>query len=281
MLIGLPEPDIEERYFNYLIRVWTQPVLWLLVAMLLGTFRARQIEQRDELLLQAENLRMRGATLLDHANNLRGRCTMLERRVAMRETTDTAQLLSALARLGGAGPGRWADALEAALASGFPQSQISLYAFERANARLVLCHQRAASGQSAMGAPNDIASDHPLLAEIRAGRPVSILTPEHDQALRGNGVAAVPIFSVAADTAEPRVIGMLKADVLPPNQIDAATTARLSVIAAHLSPALQRGLISPVADTAGPQPPQAVPVVRRWRLAKLIAGASQPDGTHG
>ncbi len=49
VLIGLPEPDIEERYFNYLIRVWTQPVLWLLVALLLGAFRSRQIEKREYL----------------------------------------------------------------------------------------------------------------------------------------------------------------------------------------------------------------------------------------
>ena len=167
VLIGMPEPDIEERYFNYLIRVWTQPVLWLLVAMLLGTFRARQIEQRDELLLQAENLRMRGATLLDHATNLRARCTMLERRIAMRETTDTSKLLSALARLSDAGPGRWADALDATLSAGFPKSQISLYAIDGASARLVVTHRAAGIVSEVV---NEIGADHLLLTSIRAGR---------------------------------------------------------------------------------------------------------------
>jgi hypothetical protein len=282
VLIGMPEPDIEERYFNYLIRVWTQPVLWLLVAMLLGTFRARQIEQRDELLLQAENLRMRGATLLDHATNLRARCTMLERRIAMRETTDTSKLLAALARLSDAGPGRWADALDATLRAGFPKSQISLYAIDGASARVVLTHRAAGIVNEVT---NEIGADHLLLASIKAGRSLSVVDAADDAFLRGSGVAAVPIFAPvtgqSADAAGQRVIGFLKAEVLPPSQLDASTTQRLSVVAAHLAPALQRGLISPVATAPDRADTEAIPQLRRWRLSNLWPGDSRPDGTNG
>ena len=216
VVIGLPEPDIEERYFSYLIRVWTQPVLWLLVAMLLGTFRARQIEQREELLLQAEDLRMRGATLLDHATNLRARCNMLERRIAMRETSDSSQLLAALARLESAGPGRWAEALETALTIGFPKSQISLYAIDGTQARHILTHQRAMPSSAPGGPfPLDIDQNHALLAAVVGnGSAVCVIDAEHDAALRGQGVAAVPVFSAVDKSQQRVVIGILKADIL-------------------------------------------------------------------
>ena len=302
VLIGMPEPDIEERYFNYLIRVWTQPVLWLLVAMLLGTFRARQIEQRDELLERAENLRVRGATLLDHATNLRARCGMLERRLAMRETTETGQLLASLARLSDVEPGRWAQALSTTLDAGFPKAQISLYVVDGGVVRLVLTHHR--SGGIEMGdAPvaTELEPDHPLLETVVAeGRSVSVVEPEHDAALRGVGVAAVPIFAIGKESAQRRVIGMLKADMMPASQIDGSTTRRLSVIAAYLAPALQRGLVSPVAGIGAASETQSaagrsarthrvdagnetIPSVRRWRLMNWLPGgraqtAAKPDG---
>lgn len=302
LLIGMPEPDIEERYFNYLIRVWTQPVLWLLVAMLLGTFRARQIEQHDELLEQAENLRLRGATLLDHATNLRARCGMLERRLAMRETADTGQLLASLSRLSDVEPGRWAQALSATLDAGFPRAQISLYVVDGGVVRLVLTHH-GPGGFEAGDAPvaTELEPDHPLLETIVAeGRSASVVEPEHDTALRGVGVAAVPIFAVGKEPTQRRVIGMLKADMMPASQIDGSTTRRLSVIAACLAPALQRGLVSPVAGAGGASVTrsatgrtersdrvdgggEAIPSVRRWRLMNWLPGgraqtAAKPDG---
>ena len=295
VLIGMPEPDIEERYFNYLIRAWTQPVLWLLVALLLGTFRARQIEQRTELLRQAENLRVRGATLLDYSNNLRARCTMLERRIATRQTGDASQALAALARLSEAAPGRWAAVLGTALDAAFPGGQLSLYTVDGGRARLILTHGSESGMTAPAAAPAELAANHPLLARVAgASRSASILDPEDDAALSGLGVAAVPVFGTVAGS--PRVIGLLIADRLPPGQIDQATTRRLAVIAAHLAPALQLGLVSPVAEAAdAPEPGRgsrgtsvgdAIPTVRKWRLLKgLVGGRTQsdrpPDRTDG
>ncbi len=271
VLIGMPEPDIEERYFNYLIRVWTQPVLWLLVAMLLGAFRARQIEQRDELRQSNENLRLRGATLLDHTTNLRARCAMLERRIAVRETADTGKLLASLSRLGEAEPGRWSTALDDALSAGFPKSQFSVYVVDGGHARLVLTHQRAASHAPPVQPQSELPADHPLMAAVAGhGRSVSVVDATDDDALRGLGMAAVPIFATTGDAAGKRIIGILKADLLPPSQIDASTTRRLSVIAAYLAPVLQRGLILPV-DAAG-SGDESVPTVRKWRLLKWLPG---------
>ena len=79
----------------------------------------------------------------------------------------------------------------------------------------------------------------------------------------------MPVFALTTDATEPRVIGFLKADMLPAGQIDAATTSRLSVIATHVAPALQRGVIAPVANVGGRVEAEAVPLLRKWRLAKV------------
>ncbi len=285
ILIGLPEPDIDERYFNYLVRVWTQPVLWLLVAMLLGTFRARQIEQRDELLHQVDDLRSRGATLYEHATNLKARCVRLERHIATHQTADAGQLLSALGRLGEAEPGRWAPALKDALAAGFPEAQLSLYAIDGDKVRHVLTHGAGQPPADTGRAPVRIAAEiEPtsalLAAVVGAGRAVSVLDPADDAALAGHGVAAVPIFADLPGGGA-RVIGLLKADVLPPAQIDAATTRRLGVVAAHLAPALLQGRLTPVAVTGANAVAEqleatgldgAIPTVRRWRMLRWLPG---------
>jgi len=278
------EVGIEERYFNYLVRVWTQPVLWLLVAMLLGGFRARQIEQRNDLLRQAENLRVRGMTLLDYANNLRARCSMLERRIATHSSSDAGILLGALARLDEAKAGRWADALHAALDAAFPQSQFSLYAADPGTARLILTHGQPEGRQRSAAAP-EIAGGHPLFALVAgAGRAAIVLEPADDAALRGLGVAAVPIFSTAPR--EPsRVIGILKADSLPPGQIDRTTTRRLAVIAAHLAPIVESGLVMPVvgdasvvgAERTAGSAGEDIPTLRKWRLLKWLPGGRPPS----
>jgi hypothetical protein len=291
VLIGLPEPDIEERYFNYLVRVWTQPVLWLLVALLLGSFRARQIEQRDELLHQVDELRTRGATLLDHTNNLKARCSKLERHIATRQRSDTGRLLTALSRLGEAEPGRWAPALKIALSTGFPGGRLSLYTADGDRMRLLLAHGRAEDGSAASPSSQppapEIASGSPLLAAVvGAGRGVSVLTAADDSALAGLGVAAVPIFAEQSGSAA-KVSGLLLAEHLPADQIDAALLRRLGVVAAHLAPVLVQSRLTSVAagladamapDTLIAASESAIPTVRRWRGLRWLPGAGRPKG---
>ncbi len=292
VLIGLPEPDIEERYFNYLVRVWTQPVLWLLVALLLGSFRARQIEQRDELLRQADELRTRGATLLDHANNLKARCSTLERHIATHQRSDTSQLLAALSRLSEAEPGRWAPALKTALSTGFPGGRLALYTADGDRMRLLFAHEAAADGTAAPfsrqqpPAP-EIASGAPLLATVvGAGRGVSVLTAADDTALAGLGIAAVPIFAEHAGSV-PKVSGLLLAEHLPADQIDAALLRRLGVVAAHLAPVLAQSRLTSVAagladavtpDILKASSEGAIPTVRRWRGLRWLPGTGRPKG---
>ena len=144
VLIGLPEPDIGENHFAYLIRVWTQPVLWIATALLLGHFRMHQIEQRDELMRRVDDLTNSSSALADHATNLRARCDQLERRIAVRAISASDQTLEHLAAIARSRPADMAHHFDALVRAALPGGVASLYARDAGGLSLV-----AKSGWSA------------------------------------------------------------------------------------------------------------------------------------
>ncbi len=227
VFIGLPEQDIGEAYFNYLVRAWAQPVLWLVVALLLGAFRMRQIEQRDDLLHQVEDLQQQGRLLDEHADALQGRCDRLERELVTKERPEPQRLLDALARCAG-GVGGEAE-VDAALTLAFPDAVASLYVRETRTGggfRLVQAHRWPPNATW----PRQLSGHDPLASSLVGGqRALSILTAGDDTVLHGHGLFAVPI----AD--ETGLVGMLKIERLPPAAIDTDTVGRLAYVAAHLA----------------------------------------------
>jgi hypothetical protein len=229
--------------------------------------------------------------LLDHANNLKARCSRLERTIATRQRSDTGQLLASLSRLSEAEPGRWAPALKTALSTAFPGGRLSLYAADGERMRLLLAHT-SAHGIAAADQPSspEIAPGAPLLAAVvGAGRSVCVLNATDDAALAGLGIAAVPIFAEQPGQTGSiaRVSGLLLAEQLPPSLIDAALLRRLGVVAAHLAPVLAQsrvttvaaGLVpAPVQEPSNPAADSAIPTVRRWRALRWLPGAAKPRG---
>jgi polysaccharide biosynthesis protein PelD len=227
VLIGLPEQDIGEAYFNYLIRAWAQPVLWLVVALLLGAFRMRQIEQRDDLLNQVDDLEHQGRLLDEHAGDLQSRCDRLERELVTKARPDPERLLDALARC--AGDACSTTDLGAALSAALPDTEASVYVRAGNGLQLVYAHgwpeaakwPRAISGLDALA-----------LTVIGANRAASVLSAGDEKVLSGHGIFAQPIVD------ETGPIGMLKIERMPPSAIGPDTVARLAVLAAHLPRAI-------------------------------------------
>ena len=93
-VLGWPEQDIGENHFNFLIRIWAEPVLWIVVALVLGQFRMRQIAQRRALLRKVNRLQTQRDAIEQHSTNLRGRCEMLERRIASQQANTVPELFS-------------------------------------------------------------------------------------------------------------------------------------------------------------------------------------------
>lgn len=262
-VLGWPDQEIGENHFNYLLRIWTQPMLWLVAAILLGQFRTRQIEQTQQLNRQVAEMASQRTILADHARSLRGRCEMLERLIAGRTDPDSRALLNHLARLD-SGDGNEATAFAEALRLTFGDCQAAVCVHQ--DGELVLV-SRVGTGRS--GVTDRFRPGNPIYEHIaRHGQALSVMTPGDEGVLAQEGVAAVPIM--ARDGAS--VVGMLKLEAADPTGLDAHTADRLSVIARHLAPLIEPGGASwrhgrmPAAVIAGDRDLRSRP--RLWRQVK-------------
>jgi polysaccharide biosynthesis protein PelD len=257
-LVGLPEPEIGESYFIYFVRVWTQPVLWIVVALLLGSFRMRQIEERDELERQINEVTLRAAAMTGYSTQLKDRVNQLERRLAASARPATEQLLTALGQLGPHGkPEQWADHVHQALQTALPKAQVSIFATEPNGMKLVLAHGWAETAKWRQTFP---AAEPLTRAMLTEQRPLSILSVGDERLLAGEGLFAVPLL--APDDGQ--VVGMLKVEELLADAVNASTIPRLQALARHLVPAQAARAVTTAHVETEPATPR-MPLVRRWR----------------
>lgn len=242
IVLGLPEADIGESYFEYLVRVWTQPVLWLVVALMLGSFRMRQIEFRDDLMREVDDLQTRGVALVDHAKHLKARCDALERELAASADPEAHRVLDAVARLARVTEGDGDAAFGTAMKLAFPNAKASVFLVRPDGWSLAYSSgwPEKARWKSSFGASEPLVEA--LAAERRA---LTILSAKDEAVLAGQGQFAVPIVAEASA----RVIGFVKVESLPAASIGPATIDRLSLIARQLALSLGRDVAAGVAAT--------------------------------
>lgn len=238
--LGLPEAEVGENHFAYLLRIWAQPMLWIAAAVLLGQFRLRQITERSELGEELADLVRQRATLADHALALRGRCETLERSLASRSEHTGPELVSAVARVLDAGEDA-ADAACRAIALALPGVAASVFIEEEGVAR------RAAS----IGWPPDarhaprLGAGHPLReAVVVGGRSVSVLDAEGERALAGEGLMAAPIVAGSGGVA----LGLVKIEQASGDAIRPETLEMLQAVALVLRVALDAAARRGVGD---------------------------------
>ena len=284
VMIGMAEPDIGESYFSYLVRVWTQPVLWLVVALLLGSFRMRQIELRDDLEREVGELRGRGLALVDHSNNLKTRCEALERQLAAKAKPETDRLLEALAGLHQPDSSAWVGAVEQAFDIMVPGAQASIFIADGDGLKLLHKHRWPDTARWR----RDVAGSEPLAhAVLGEARPLSIMSAADEAVLAGEGLFAVPIISPVSSA----VVGLLKIETMGPQAIDAGLIDRLQAMAIHVAPTLKARLplsLMPrpvqsrdLARDAARDPAKAVSAagggkVARFKLWSLFGGKAAP-----
>lgn len=286
-VIGWPDQEVGENHFNYLLRIWAQPVLWLAAALVLGQFRMRQIERKQELVRQVAELSSQRTAIADHAANLRRRCDALEREIARRCDPSVRALLRAIGRLDAVGEaGREQLEARALLAEclelAFGRCQIAVFVRDGDHLRMIMRHK---GSKSAANARDTLAVSEPLAAAVVGeGRPVSVMVPGEEAMLAGEGLVSVPIFSTQRD----HVQGMLKLEQLDPSELDQWTSDRLAVMASHIAPLLSapsrqwhavhvEGAARSVASW-----PRLPPRARLWRQVKWLprkAGTGNASGT--
>lgn len=261
--LGWPEQDVGENHFSYLLRIWSQPVLWLTAALVLGQFRTRQIERKENLIRAVAELSSQRKALADYANNLRDRCDMLEREISSRRDPAARALLNALGHLdndaGDDIQARLADCLNIS----FGRCQIAIYAVDGHKLRLI---NRHSGRNSPIPARDEVTMSEPLAAAIvTQQRGLSVMSPGEESILGDDGVAAVPILSPDRQT----VLGMLKLEAADAVELDRDIVRRLAVIAdrisALMSVADQRSRSTNMSPDGQPSQPARQ---RLWRQLK-------------
>ena len=261
-LLGWPDQEVGENHFNYLLRIWAQPVLWLTAALVLGQFRMRQIEQKQDLARQVAELSTQRTAISDYATNLRSRCETLEREITGRREPLVRTMLATLVRLQEGGP-QASSAFSECLDLAFGRCAASVYVRENGQLRLAAAHGTAAKRL------DEVPADTPLARSIMIdGQSLSVLHPGEEAVLAGHGLAAVPVVSPATG----QVFGMLVLDAAPAGEFNEGSLACLTAIARQIAPLFETGGIGALAARSADAVKAAaiVPAARQrlWRQLK-------------
>ncbi len=262
-VLGWPDQEIGENHFVYLLRIWTQPVLWLATALVIGQFRMRQISRKQELLRQVAVLSQQRATLAGYGLQLRDRCERLERAMASLDAGSSRETVAALLGLIDRGEGFDQTAAAArALTACFGECQASIFVRDGGGLRLVYAHRwpPRAVWQSL------IPAGHVLYDSIvGAATPLCIAIPADEANLAHEGLAATPILSpVTGD-----VVGMMKLERAAPEEVDAMTARRLGLLAVLLGPMLREVRQGSLVESRGFAAAPIAPLRPRvWRQLK-------------
>ena len=225
---GFPDQGIDENLFAFLLRIWALPILWIGVSLLVGQFRLRQIEVKQELSHQLTERSKERDSLAEYAAGLERRCTRLERGIATRASVSGTAVLDALSYLERPSVDL-SDVLSAVGHEAFPGAALSVFMLT-ANGLEVIARCNWGEGWS-----HEFGPAHPLYRAIAGQRrPVSALTKGDEAILLGQGLAAYPIVSPE----QGRVTGMVKLDHASPELITPETQDRLAVIARLIAPRL-------------------------------------------
>jgi hypothetical protein len=278
VVIGLPEPDIGENHFAYLIRAWTQPVLWISAALLLGHFRMRQIEQRNELNRAVEELQYRSDALTNHVTELKVHCGKLERRLATRPKSGAPVLLDIMSRAHAATATELTYLFDSAIQSALPGTRATLYRLHGdVCAPIAVSPPQSNPTVAPKASPNVM-----LLQSMRNNVPLSVLSGQDDHALGTDGIFAVPVASGSMpggnETDNVSIIGALVVEAMPPAFIEPRTLERLQMLSNMFSPAVSVNRPVPTAADPSAQPQRAdtvvaIPHIQRWRQIRWLPRA--------
>lgn len=266
VLAGFPEEGVGENHFSYVLRIWSQPILWIGAAVLLGQLRMRQITERQELMRHASELAVERDNLASYASELRRRCELLERGRAAGVDAPAVSLLQALGGLPTA-PGDVDAAFKRCMDLAFPGAKASVFALTPPGARKIADNGWDAEARWLTEVP----STHALYrAVVDEGLSLNVIVAGDEVRLAGEGMVAVPIRSLQ----QRRIVGFVKIERAPAAAISDETTAALDVVAAALLPAIEPGelrlLALPTRLSVSAQP-------RTWRTIRWRAGQPPPE----
>ena len=234
-LAGMPPQNGGEDIYDYLYRVWREPMLWPVAAVVLGGFHAQNARQMQTLRSRLAEVSDQSRSIGNLAQELRDHCDTLERQMACAADRSVEAGLAALDDVRRAGLEGLGTALPSAMEIlvGTASYQLFTWRDHRVAAAPDLCRVLG----TARTLPGIESLPEGLEAKlVREQRVISIRRAEDVVHLAGRALIAVPILSPAGD----RVIGALLIQSMDPMRITEETERNVRALGRELSHALSR-----------------------------------------
>ncbi|MBO0837166.1 MAG: hypothetical protein J2P28_16880, partial [Actinobacteria bacterium] len=258
-LAGAPPQAGGEDVYDYLYRVWREPMLWLVAAVVLGGFRAQHVQKTEALRSRLVEADAQLRSIGELAERLRARCEVLDRQIACAADRSIEAGLAALDEVRKASP----ETLKPALARAVemlvgPASYLLLTG--RDGGLTVDSEISPALADSCKVRRIERLPEALETELLRGQQLLSIRKSEAVGVLAGVGLIAAPILTPTGD----RLIGALLIQSMDPMRVTEATEHNLCVLCRELSQALSRDR---VLCSFGRQRPPARWVPRAGRAA--------------
>jgi hypothetical protein len=264
-LTGMPPQNGGEDIYDYLYRVWREPMLWPVAAVVLGGFQAQHAQRMQALRSRLIETNAQLRSIGNLAQELRTHCDTLERQIACAADRSIEAGLAALDDVGRTGPEGLGLALPRAMELLVGTGSYLLFTLRdnRLAAAPDLSHVLDDAGKL----PRIESLPEGLEAKlVREQRLLSIRRVEDAGHLAGSGLIAVPILSPASD----RLIGALLIQSMDPMRLTEETERSVRALSRELSHALSRDRVL-VNFRRGPMPA---------RLLSLAASGAHPARYH-
>lgn len=126
-LAGWPAQTPQEDFYTYSLRIWREPALWIIGALVIGGLRSRQIRDRQALEADLQSAEVQRNALGAFCEALQAELSQFERAAATTTAGSVAAALEALHALRSGGASAAVDRLPAALAAWLGETRWSLH----------------------------------------------------------------------------------------------------------------------------------------------------------
>lgn len=259
-LAGAPPPAGGEDIYDYLNRVWREPMLWPVAAVVLGGFRAQQAEKTEALRSRLVERDAKLRAIASQAEELRSHCEALERQIACAPDRSIEAGLAALDEVRRATPERLKGVLPRAVEMLVGPASYLLLTLR--DGRLTVNAELSSAPGVGHRLPRPKCLPEILEVELaRRRRPLSVRSAEAVDTLAGVALIAAPVHSPVVE----RLSGALLIQTMDPMRLTEETERNLGVLCRELAHALDADRVSGKRQRAAPN-----------LLSIVAGGASSP-----
>ncbi len=237
-VIGWPDQAGTEDFYDYSLRIWREPILWLAAAVVLGTLQAQQLRKIEALRDRIAEAEVQRQSIAESYFGLKAHFEDLQRYIACKSDRSIEAGLAAFAAVRNASPDNFGKPLAAAVELLFgPATYVVLHACDRLSRGQHNGRADCGSGDLGNADAFDELPAALLDSVMLGGRFLSILREQDIELLAKAALFAAPI--TASDSA--RVLGGFVIKEMPSRLISADVETSVRALCRELGAALIKG----------------------------------------